>query len=116
MVQYLEILSNEIVDYDRIYVINYQDSPEEYISENRDEFYDNMPSLEYDYYYPSSSGYYYSDVQTLENEEQQDEQQQEEVYQPLIYSNNFTENYPYQFDIRLNLPSFINNSSQINSQ
>jgi len=108
MVQYIEILSNEIIDDDIIFVINHQDSPEEGISENREEFYDDMPSLlEYDYY-PSNLGYYYSDLQTLEQEQQQEE---EEVYQPLIYSNNFTENYPYQFDIRLNLPSFFNNNS-----
>lgn len=108
MVEYIEMLSNEIIDDDIIFVINHQDSPEEGISENREEFYDDMPSLEY----PSNLGYYYSDLQTLE----QEEQQQEEIYQPLIYSNNFTENYPYQFDIRLNLPSFINNSTEINYQ
>ena len=107
MVEYIEMLSNEIIDDDIIFVINHQDSPEEGISENREEFYDDMPSLEY----PSNLGYYYSDLQTLEQE-----QQQEEIYQPLIYSNNFTENYPYQFDIRLNLPSFINNSTEINCQ
>ena len=107
MVEYIEMLSNEIIDDDIIFVINHQDSPEEGISENREEFYDDMPSLEY----PSNLGYYYSDLQTLEQE-----QQQEEVYQPLIYSNNFTENYPYQFDIRLNLPSIINNSTEINYQ
>jgi len=108
MVQYIEILSNEIIQND-----NYDISQDGILE--REELYDNMPSLEYDY--PTNLGYYYSDFQNEQQDEQQNEQQNEEVYQPLVYSNNFSENYPYEFDIRLNLPSFLtNNSIKINSQ
>ena len=109
MVQYIEILSNEIIQNE-----NYDISQDGILE--REQFYDNMPSLEYDYY-PNNLGYYYSEFQNEEQCDQQDEQQYEELYQPLVYSNNFSENYPYEFDIRLNLPSFLtNNSSEINAQ
>ena len=115
MVQYIETFSNEIIQNE-----NYDVSQDGILE--REESYNNMPSLEYDYYYPTNLGYYYSsEFQNEEQYEQQNEeqyeQQNEEVYQPLIYSNNFSENYPYEFNIRLELPSFLTNySSQINSQ